>query len=57
MEELLKHGEDWEHKVREIEIPPAVSPVISCERLVEQWKWNELGDSIRRMMPGVVPVG
>jgi hypothetical protein len=22
----------------------------SCERLVEQWKWNELGDMIRRML-------
>ena len=57
MEEIRKHGDDWNLKIKEIEIPLAASPVISCERLVEQWKWNEFGDSIRRMMPGVVPVG
>lgn len=57
MEEAAKHGEDWNSKIKEIEIPLATSPVISCERLVEQWKWNEFGDSIRRMMPGVVSVG
>ncbi len=57
MEEMKKHEEEWEEKVREIEIPIAASPVISCERLVEQWKWNDFGDSIRRMMPGVVSVG
>ena len=57
MEEMKKHEEEWEEKVREIEIPIAASPVISCERLVEQWKWHDFGDSIRRMMPGVVSVG
>ena len=35
----------------EIQLPLVASPVVSCERLVEQWKWNEFGDSIRRMMP------
>ena len=57
LEEVAKHGKEWSSKIKEIEIPPATSPVISCERLVEQWKWNEFGDSIRRMMPGVVSVG
>ena len=58
LEEMEKHGEgEWNGKVREIEIPLATSPVITCERLVEQWKWNEFGDSIRRMVPGVVSVG
>ena len=37
--------------LREIQLPLVASPVVSCERLVEQWKWNEFGDSIRRMMP------
>lgn len=57
LEEVEKHGEEWSSKIKEIAIPLATSPVISCERLVEQWKWNEFGDSIRRMMPGVVSVG
>jgi hypothetical protein len=43
--------------LREITIPLVQVPMVSCERLVEQWKWNELGDSIRRMMPGVMSVG
>ncbi|MDD7333452.1 MAG: hypothetical protein PUG70_03560 [Lachnospiraceae bacterium] len=57
-EELQKHGLpqslDW---MQEIAIPVATGPVISCERLVEQWKWNDMGDSIRRMMPEVMSCG
>ena len=50
--ELKKRGEEQlsEH-LREIQIPLVAAPTVSCERLVEQWKWNEFGDSIRRMMP------
>ena len=56
--EISKHGEeDLSQRLREIQIPLVVSPMVSCERLVEQWKWNELGDSIRRMIPGVMPLG
>lgn len=32
-----------------VEIPLMTMPS-SCERIVEQWKWNELGDMIRRML-------
>ena len=56
--EIEKHGdEDWKRRIKEIQIPLATSPMISCERLIEQWKWNEFGDSIRRMIPGVMSVG
>ena len=50
--ELEKHAEErGAGNLREIQIPPVAAPMVSCERLVEQWKWNEFGDSIRRMMP------
>lgn len=50
--EIQKRGEErLSENLREIQLPLVVSPVVSCERLVEQWKWNEFGDSIRRMMP------
>lgn len=58
MAELEKHGnQNMVQKLRQIQIPIMASPVISCERLVEQWKWNEFGDSIRKLMPGVISVG
>ena len=58
MAELEKHGnQNMVQKLRQIQIPIMASPVISCERLVEQWKWNEFGDSIRKLMPGVMSVG
>lgn len=47
--ELEKRGgEQAAGHLHEIQIP-AAPPAVSCERLVEQWKWNEFGDSIRRM--------
>ena len=50
--EIQKRGEErLSENLREIQLPPVATPVVSCERLVEQWKWNEFGDSIRRMMP------
>ena len=56
--ELQKHTNvDPQEYIRSVEIPRVTVPMISCERLVEQWKWNELGDRLRRMMPGVVAVG
>ena len=44
-------------RMRNVQIPIFTNPVVSCERLVEQWKWNEFGDMIRRMTPGVAAVG
>ena len=50
--EIQKRGEErLSENLREIQLPSVATPVVSCERLVEQWKWNEFGDSIRRMMP------
>lgn len=56
--ELEKHKTGrWKDNLREIQLPLMTSPMVSCERLIEQWKWNELGDSIRRMIPEVMSVG
>lgn len=56
--ELEKHANvDAQKHIRGVELPRVAVPMISCERLVEQWKWNELGDSLRRMIPGVMSVG
>ena len=50
--ELKKRGEErLSENLREIQLPRVAAPMVSCERLIEQWKWNEFGDSIRRMMP------
>jgi hypothetical protein len=50
MEEIQKRGHaELSEKIVRVEIPLMTVPT-SCERLVEQWKWNELGDMIRRML-------
>jgi hypothetical protein len=50
MEEIQKRGyAELSEKIVRVEIPLMTVPT-SCERLVEQWKWNELGDMIRRML-------
>ncbi len=56
--EIEKRGvPELSGRLWEMEIPLMTGPVVSCERLVEQWKWNEFGDSIRRMMPEVMNCG
>ncbi len=58
LEEIHNKGYDeLEAKITRVEIPPLQGPVTSCERLVEQWKWNEFGDLIRRMVPKAVSIG
>jgi hypothetical protein len=58
VEEMTKKGYTGiTERMTKVEIPPASEPVTSCERLVEQWKWNEFGDLIRRMNPGVAQIG
>lgn len=58
MEELQNKGySGLADKMTRVEVPVLSSPVTSCERLVEQWKWNEFGDLIRRMIPGAVSIG
>ena len=44
-------------KITKIEIPFMTSPSTSCERIIEQWKWNEFGDLIRNTVPEVARVG
>lgn len=58
LDEMEKHGmPQLKERVREIAIPMMSGPAVSCERLVEQWKWNDIGDSIRRTMPEAVSCG
>lgn len=58
MDEIEKHGmPQLKERIREIAIPMMAGPIVSCERLVEQWKWNDFGDSIRRMIPEVMSCG
>lgn len=44
-------------RITRIELPALTASEISFERIVEQWKWNEFGDYIRRLTPGEVKVG
>lgn len=49
-EEAKKRGyEQIMERITKVEIPISTIPM-NCERIVEQWKWNELGDMIRRML-------
>lgn len=52
MEELERRGcPDIGGRVIQVGLPLINFPITSFERLVEQWKWNEMGDLIRRMIP------
>lgn len=58
MQEMSQRGyASLKDRMVRVETPQLSTQVNSCERLVEQWKWNEFGDLIRGMMPGVVAVG
>lgn len=53
MEELQKKGyHQLESCIHRTELPFMSSAAVSCERLIEQWKWNEFGDLIRRSISG-----
>lgn len=54
--EAKGYKELTEHLIK-IEIPLLAAPITSFERLIEQWKWNEFGDLIRKGMPGVMGIG
>lgn len=57
-EELTNRGlNSVVEKIRIIEPPINVIPAATCEKLVEQWKWNEFGDAIRNMTKGVSCAG
>lgn len=40
-------------RIIKLEVPVCSSQVIPCERLIDEWKWNEFGDRIRRIVLGV----
>lgn len=40
-------------KLTKVELPILSGNTTSCERLIEQWKWNEFGDMIRSLTPEV----
>ena len=44
-------------KIIRIDIPVMTNPITSCERLIEQWRWNEFGDLIRNVIPGATAIG
>ncbi len=48
---------DAAEKMIKMEIPFRPAQVIPCERLVDEWKWNEFGDRIRRLVPEVTQIG
>lgn len=55
MKEIERRGyPEVRDRIQPVEIPIISTPAMSFERLVEQWKWNEMGDMIRRVMPGAV---
>lgn len=58
LKELEERG-DFEllEKMVRVDLPQMPIVTVSCERLVEQWKWNEFGDVIRRITPEVGCVG
>ncbi len=58
MEELEAKGyQELMQRMTKVELPIMTEPAVSCERLVEQWKWNEFGDCIRKMTPGAAGIG
>ncbi len=36
-------------RIQPVELPSSVHPAVSLERMTEGWKWNELGNLIRRL--------
>lgn len=58
LEEMQSRGySHLQERMVRVDTPQLSTPVTSCERLIEQWKWNEFGDLIRGMMPEVMAVG
>ena len=57
-EELMERGmNSVVERIKIIEPPIVAVPVATCEKLVEQWKWNEFGDAIRNLTRGVSCAG
>ncbi len=53
MGELEQKGyHKLESCIHRTELPFMSSAAVSCERLIEQWKWNEFGDVIRHSISG-----
>lgn len=52
-QELMERGHQGVvERIKIIEPPIVTFPVSSCDKLVEQWKWNEFGDVIRHLAIG-----
>lgn len=50
-DEMEKKGlSELRNCMEKVEIPLLSGPMDSCERFVEQWRWNEFGDTIRRSL-------
>ena len=53
-EELIERGlSNVVERIKLIEPPVITTPVSTCDKLVELWKWNEFGDVIRNMTRGI----
>lgn len=58
MEELKRKGYSGVlERMISVELPLSTYPIASFERLIEQWKWSELGDMIRGMTSQVAVIG
>lgn len=54
VDEINKRGyERLLDKITKVDLPILSQNTTSCERLIEQWKWNEFGDMIRSITPEV----
>lgn len=57
-EELSRRGYGTlQEQILRVELPLFTSPVTTCQRMIQEWKWDELGDYIRRMLPREVSLG
>ena len=57
-EELIERGlSNVVERIKLIEPPVITTPVSTCDKLVELWKWNEFGDVIRNMTRGISCAG
>lgn len=51
LEEMSQKGyETYMEKIIQVELP-ILADSFECERLVEQWRWNDFGDFLRKQMP------
>ena len=50
-EEMKRRGyEKLAEQISRVQSPKPVDSNLTCDRVVEEWKWNEYGDYVRRMI-------